>query len=501
MAKYRITDVSAGQGLFLSVNLQEQLLPGSLEYMLNQIIETKINTSIFDKNYKNDLTGASAVPPKVLLKLIIYSYSKGLKSSRQIWRMSKENIIAKALTDDMDIHWTTISDFIPNNSNDFQEIFMKVLIYCNELGLIGGETFAIDGLRLPSNASIEMSGTKKKLGKRLKVYRKMAEKHFLRHSRMDENGDCQPLDKERFEERQKHLNRQIEKISDFLENMEPKLGRNGKEKYSNVTDNDSALIKSSNGFIQGYTGLAVSDKKNQIIVSAEVTGSSSECECLPMMLDKTVENLEDAGFKGSEESPAVKILGDAHYFSEDNFRACQERGVEAIIPDSQAKKQEIGDGQKRYTTSDFTYHDDGNYYECPHGKCLSYKRTIIHGGVENEVYQASFTDCKICPDLSKCSRSKKEPKQGKVLRINESNKPDSLCHKMRKKMSTEEYQEQYSYRIQIIEPVFSNIRYCKGLNRFTLRGKEKVSGQWLLYCIVHNLGKCLKGYNNQMESA
>ena len=68
-------------------------------------------------------------------------------------------------------------------------------------------------------------------------------------------------------------------------------------------------------------------------------------------------------------------------------------------------------------------------------------------------------------------------------------------------MSTEEYQDRYAYRVQIVEPVFANIKYCKGLDRFTLRGKAKVNGQWKLYCIVHNLGKCLERYNEKWKAA
>jgi len=72
---------------------------------------------------------------------------------------------------------------------------------------------------------------------------------------------------------------------------------------------------------------------------------------------------------------------------------------------------------------------------------------------------------------------------------------------MRNKLEAEKYQEIYAQRIQIIEPVFANISYCKGLNRFTLRGKEKINGQWQLYCMVHNLGKCLNGFNMRKISA
>ena len=112
MAKYRTSDAAAGQGLFLSVNLKEQLLPDSFEYMLNEIIGTKIDLKGYDQKYRNDLTGANAVPPSALLKLIFYGYYKGCKSSRKLYELNNNNIIAKALTGDTVIHWTTIADFI-----------------------------------------------------------------------------------------------------------------------------------------------------------------------------------------------------------------------------------------------------------------------------------------------------------------------------------------------------------------------------------------------------
>ena len=80
MARYKHTDAEAGQGMFLPVNLKEQLLPGSFEYMLDRLIGGKIDASAFDTNYKNDETGAAAIPPAALIKLIIYGYSKGRMS-------------------------------------------------------------------------------------------------------------------------------------------------------------------------------------------------------------------------------------------------------------------------------------------------------------------------------------------------------------------------------------------------------------------------------------
>ena len=498
MAKYRTTDVAAGQGLFLSVNLQEQLLPDSFEYMLNQIIGTKIDLSVFDKEYKNDVTGASAVPPRALLKLIIYGYFKGCKSSRKIYDLNNNNIIAKALTGDMTIHWTTIADFITGHKAAVEETFTRVLLYCNELGLIGGENFAVDGLRLPSNASIDMSGTEKQLKKRLMAYREMAAKHIERHARKDAQGTNEAEVERRFEKRQKMLAKRIETIDRFIKEMKVKGGRHTEEIQSNVTDNESAMIQSSKGYIQGYVGIAVSDQKSQIITSAQAFGSANETEHLPEMLDKNAQNLKGAGVK-VEEGKKPTMSGDPNYFSEENLRSCQEHGIEAVLLDSQAKRRLGPDGKNRYEVDDFKYNETDDSYECPQGKRLRYKRETEQKGVLGKVYQASLTDCKRCPVFSKCSWSKKkqsEQNQGKTLRITERNKRGNLCREMRKKFETVEYQDIYAYRIQIVEPVFANIRYCKGLNRFTVRGKEKVNSQWLLYCIVHNLSKCLKVYNS-----
>ena len=120
MARYKHTDIEEGQSIFLTVNLKEQLIPETFEYMLNDLIGKKIDISMFDDNYKNDKTGSKAIPPAVLIKLIIYGYSKGLKSSRKLMALNDENIIAKALTGDMNIHWTTIADFISSNGEKFQ---------------------------------------------------------------------------------------------------------------------------------------------------------------------------------------------------------------------------------------------------------------------------------------------------------------------------------------------------------------------------------------------
>ena len=498
MARYKHTDAEGGQGMFLTVNLKGQLPPGTFEHMLNGLIGNQIDASMFGMNYKNDGTGAKAMPPAALIKLIIYGYSKGKKSSRGLWELAGNNIIAKALTADMEVHWTTIAKFISSNNEKFQEVFAKVLVYCVELGLVGGETFAIDGCRLPSNASMEMSGTEEELKEKLKMYRRMAEKHVAKHRELDEREQKDEEEERHYLKRQKHLKRQIEKIGAFLETMEQKEGKRGKEIKSNVTDNESAMIRSSAGFLQGYIGIAVSDKQNQIIISAEAVGSTNEGEYLPDILDTTQRAMNEAGVK-TPDGKNLTALMDNNYFSEENLKACRERGIEGIIPDNQYCKRLENNNESRYGASDFKYHGEGNYYECPNGKRLEYKGEKLLEGREKQEYGASVKDCRACPLNIRCVNPQKicTMHNGRRLVITKGTQGESLCGEMCKKLATEEYQNKYAYRIQIVEPVFANITYCKGLDRFTLRGKGKVNSQWKLYCMVHNLGKCVKGYNKK----
>jgi len=95
MVKCRSYDYS--QGVLIPVSLEEQLMPGTLEFAIYTLVETRIDTSIFDTRYGNDETGRLAYDPKVLLKVVLFGYSRGLISSRQIERACKENVTFMAL--------------------------------------------------------------------------------------------------------------------------------------------------------------------------------------------------------------------------------------------------------------------------------------------------------------------------------------------------------------------------------------------------------------------
>src|SRR5215510_10563528 len=185
MARFKEYDRT--QGLFLTINLEEQLLPGTFEWTLDYLID-KMDMSLFEKNYNNDETGAKAYPPGVLLKIIIYSYSKGIISSRPIENMCRTNITAKALARDAEPDHDTIATFISTNSEAVKDLFTQVLMACHELDLITGEMFAIDGCKLPANVSKEWSGQLTSLKKKKSDLEKLTAKIVSRHREMDRDG-------------------------------------------------------------------------------------------------------------------------------------------------------------------------------------------------------------------------------------------------------------------------------------------------------------------------
>src|SRR5215510_12435759 len=268
MARYKETE--QGQGLFLTVNLSEQLVPGTYEHTLNKLIDKKLDLSIFDQKYKNDYTGASAIKPGVLLKIILYCYSLGVISSRKIAKMCKNHIIVKALAEDTEPHYTTISDFISGMSEEIETVFAEALLVCNEMKLIGGKMFAIDGCKLPSNASKEWSGTKKELQEKYEKLKKLSRKIIEKHRQNDRIGKKeQEADDKKFE----RLEKKADRILEFLLTHEDRKGSGGEIIKSNVTDNESGKIKGPHGVIQGYNGLAVSDSKNQVVIAANAYGT------------------------------------------------------------------------------------------------------------------------------------------------------------------------------------------------------------------------------------
>jgi transposase len=496
MARYKHVDMSPR---LLPVDLEAQLVPGTFAHALHHLID-ELDLSAFDAHYGNDVTGAPAHSPAMLLRAVLLGYSQGLVSSRAIERACRENVLFVAITGDAKPHFTTIAAFISRSRDAIASVFAQVLTILGKEGLIGREMFAIDGVKLPSNASKYRSGTRADFLARAEKLEQAAKVMLDRHRANDHEPP--PTDPSRkAAERSERMKREAAQIRAWLkENPKDRKGPTGGLRKSNFTDNDSAKLATDKGVIQGYSAVAVVDAAHQVIIEAEAHGTGSEQELLLPVLDACADQL----------AKHTLITADAGYHSEANLAALAERGIDALIadpgmrrrderfaeqgkhrakPDPLHNKSAKAKTPKVFGVGDFVIAEDHSHATCPAGQRLHRNGADCKVGNYRAIkFRAAASACRDCALRTKCLRSPTTTvtRQVAVL-VRHTQSP--FTEQMRQRIDSDIGREQYARRLGIVEPVFGNLRHNKRLARFTLRGRTKVDGQWKLFALVHNIEK------------
>lgn len=506
MPRYKPYDYN--QLMMVPVSLEEQLVPGTLEYAIHQLIEERVDTRIFDAKYRNEENGRPAYDPKVLLKVVLFGYSRGLMSSRKLEAACQENIVFMALACGQGPDHSTLAAFVSEMGEErIAQLFGQVLLVCEEEGLLGGTHFSLDGTKVSSNASKEWSGTQAELLKKKENLERKVKEAVREHRASDRRGGDR--DGERQQKRIERLKHSAERIEKFLAENGPKEGRCGQEVRSNITDPDSAKMATAHGVIQGYNANALVDAQQQVIVHAEVFGAGEDGRNAAPMLAGAQSALQAAGC-GKAPLKDVQLSADTGYFSIENLEACRAAEVDAYIPDPQFRKRDprfanarryrrpTDKHKERYQSKkrwfdvhDFHFDDRTKRLICPAGHAL-YIRTrnfYTAEGYRAIAYQAPKTACRNCALRAKCLRNPHTP--SRQVHIFYGKRPGSITDAMRAKIDTPQGRKIYSQRLANVEPVFANLRAHKRLDRFTLRGRLKVNIQWMLYCLVHNIEKIL----------
>lgn len=500
MARYK--PYSHDQVVMIPVSLKDQLELGTLEGTIHELVEEHIDMSIFEARYQNDQTGAKAIDPKVLLKVVLFAYARGLVSSRKIERACRENVVFMALSGGHHPDHSTIAHFVSSMQNEIEPIFCNILLVCEDLDLLGGTHFSLDGVKLPSNASKEWSGSFQELKHKRDKLQEKLKQQIAQHIRQD----AAPAEKKHRKRQRDRLARKVERLNAFLEENEPKIGSASKEIQSNLTDNESAKMPSSHGIIQGYNAQALVDDKHQVILHAEVF-STQDHENLSPMITGAQKNVVDIG-KRPDYFQGKTLTADSNYFCHNNLAFCDEQRLDAYIPDVQFRsrdphfvdqqrfrdglhpRQRITPKTKTFSLSDFTFDKELLAYQCPQGKFLMRgARSQRNRYRVYDIYRARPQDCAACPLRSSCL-SKPDVKY-RSLSIEVKSPSPNLIERMKAKIDDPHGREIYARRLAIVEPVFANIRVHKRLDHFTLRKKRKVDIQWKLFALVHNIGKIL----------
>lgn len=197
---------------------------------------------------------------------------------------------------------------------------------CDAQGLIGREVFAIDGVKLPSNASKERGGTHEELRHRADRLEKAADKIMALHQRQDKQGSDEAMEPKR-QARIDALRKEAQRTREFLASSSKRQNRKGQELKTNVTDPDSAKMATSKGVIQGYAAQAAVDASHQIIVAADVIGSGSEQAMLLPMIEQA----------SAYRTPETLITADAGYHSDANIAQLHKQNIPTMVADNRMR--------------------------------------------------------------------------------------------------------------------------------------------------------------------
>lgn len=509
------------QSKMVVISYADQLQPGTFEFAINHLIDHKLDLTVFHTRYANEDGGRPAYDPAILLKIILFAYSKGITSSREIQWCCETNIIFKALSCDSVPHFTGIAGFVSNCAMEIEDLFEQVLLICHEHGLLGNELFAIDGCKLPSNAAKEWSGTFKELEQKRDKLRRQIRHHLSEHARLDQQATRDEERQQRIKQTIDTLNDAHDKIDHFLKVANPRKGQGKRvtEVKSNITDNESAKMTTSKGTIQGYTGVAAVDSKHQVIIDAQAFGEGQEHHVLQPVLKTIKSRYQRLGIHDAIYPTGIHVTADTGYANEANMQYLHDQGINGYIPDNQFRRRDpqFQDYKTRHSTrpastqhehkthdvipaSEFHFNPVAKTCVCPAGESMWLRSELIdkHGHAKI-FFEGRLTKCRGCQLKTQCLRNPGSPNTRKghgrqvsfILekRQRQANYTDWMKHRI----DSDTGKAIYRQRMAVVEPVFANITAHKGLKRFSLRGRRKVQSQWQLYCLVHNIEK-IKNY-------
>jgi transposase len=438
--------------------------------IISDVIDT-ININGIRSEYKGG--GSTAYHPGMILKVLIYAYSQAVYSSRKIERAVHTDTAFMYLAGMQKPDFRTICLFRSKHAKAIKQIFIEVVRLCASLGMVGLGHIAFDGTKLKANASVRQTREEESLKKEMQKVTEEIDGLLTRAKEVDECEDLlygKDNDGSGIPDEIKDKEYRLKKLKQAKKQLaEEELNK------VNITDPDARLMQNSKKVIHpGYNGQVAVDAKEQIIVASDLTQDATDHYQLEPMLEQVEQNLGVL---------PEQISADAGYSSYDNLEHVEEKATDAYIPDNKIESlDEKKESETRYDKSNFIYDEENDQYTCPEGKVLTpYTKTKRK---EREITVYRGTDCNSCPVKSKCTKA-----QARTI-ARDGREP--LQEKMREKLRSQEGKEIYKKRAYTVEPVFGNMKWNRPKLIMSMRGKKKVTGEFILMCLTHNIGKIIR---------
>jgi len=411
--------------------------------------------------------GRGFYDPGMMLKLLFFAYCDGERYSRQIAKRIKYDIRYQYFTGNFRPKYRTICRFRTIDVELLASYFVQIVALCEELGLVDVSLVAIDGTKLKASAARGRTYRKRDLDKLAARYRRML-LDDLAADRVDIGAEGLDDEAKGDEDSEAAGHKPVDRRA-LKRRVGEALKRLGDgESEVNLTDGDAKLMKTSDGGIRPCYNGQIAVDNNQIIVAADISGRVNDVDNLRGMVEQTHENIA---------TRAGKYLADGGYYTRSNLKYAVAEGLDIYIPPINGHQE----SEDKYKRNDFTYDERTDSYLCPAGERLAYSGSRYQGDIMVKTYACSSLKCKVCKLKSQCTSSRR-----RQLNISQVYSHEQA---LAEKLASPSGRKVYNRRRSLVEPVFGNIKFNMGFNRFCLRGLRKVKIEFLLMCIAHNLKK------------
>lgn len=414
--------------------------------------------------------GNPAYDPRSMLKLLLYSYSYGVRSSRKIEREVHYNLSFIWLMKGLKPDHKTIAEFRRHHKEALRQALQQCVRLCLRLDLIAGNILFVDGSKIRGNAALKHSWDRDKSQRVLA----QADQNILAILK-----EAEALDAE--EEGSPSLVRVPTQLSGPRQ-IQEKVGRimgelqaSGKKSW-NTTDPECAGFSGVNGSGAGYSAEVVVDDKQGLIVSADAVDSGNDYGQLSAQIQQASQVLGKA--------PEVAVA-DAGFSDMADLSQIDSR-IKLLVPNKQqVNALPVGE----YAKQKFHYLAERDCYLCPMGEELKFRSIMKKNG--NRSYRMAHSKvCQTCQHFGKCTKAK----YGRTL---ERLPAESLKEHLEQIYVLPENQVIYKRRQAKIELVFGHIKHNLGVRCFLLRGRAGVRAEISLLSICFNIRRLITLLGNQ----
>jgi transposase len=404
-----------------------------------------------------DRVGPPEYDPKAMLKLLVYGYSYGVRSSRKMEREVRHNLSFIWLMGGLAPDHKTIAEFRRAHKKPLQAVLTQSVKMCLRLGLIEGNTLFIDGTKIRGNASIKKTWTAERCAWEIRRIEERAASIVAESERLDAEEEGQPS--------LVAMAKELEETKVLKAKIEEVLGRVKATGPQNMTDPECGQFKGAQGPQAGYNGQVVVDEKHGLIVSTDAVRDGNDLGQFAVQAKKAEEALG--------RRPET-VCADAGYASTAELEKIAREGTKVLVPSQrQVAKEEKGPFDK----SRFRYDREKDVYICPEGQELVRKAEKGH---ETAYRIRSRKTCHRCEHYGICTTSKRGREVNRL-------KNEDVKERLERQYMESASRETYRKRKEKVEHPFGHIKRNLGVQAFLLRGREGARAEMGLLTSCFNI--------------